>query len=43
MFAKHDGEPPKAELRRFPPVLVDLARQAWRDADHTLPLPRTVA
>jgi len=41
LFVAHDGEPPKRELRRFPRVLVDLARQAWADADHTLPLPRT--
>lgn len=43
LFVANDGEPPKAALRRFPPVLIELARQAWADSDHTSTLPRTIA
>jgi hypothetical protein len=43
LYVVHGGEPPAHELRKFPLLIRDLAVEAWRDADHSAPLQRTVA
>jgi len=42
-WRKAGGQPPLSKVRRFPPICRDLAAQAWADADHSGPLPRTLA